>query len=819
MEYLNERSQSRLKAACTYFLKNLMWDKANSRLSTVLIWILSNLQLWAILVYICLHISPSSQQDHLSYFIIRLGEILSYLVILDDSISLTIRKATLIVIETYLGFSLLIFSCTLIMYIKRHINHQVRRLTRKILNLHHAVFFWMINLHLMSSIKNEKESGESSRTLLLYIGLILYNYLIAGIGAYFRFDPFQTFNMNTCWTSKAQLINFLLKAFVAPLLVFIDHHESKFWILEITILVLTLLKFLLVLYNFPYLTYTSMKLNFITSFVFFGISALGFIEAIFQGSQDFSNTNSSYLHLVLQPVMVLFAIIWFDRIIMYYGLMSSDTVRTESQGFKKILATNFLLEKARLTLDSGATLRFKQQDLLYLSVIKEHADVCTKRDCLCKYMTDVDRNMEISFLDIRNAYGKLRYQIMQKLISGLVNKLGKCFWMRIYYAHYEYLNQENVKNSLIILYNIQRKNLGFLERLIASRLKEGIQDKITSICKNKIAGTLDIQNCVQYQLKLKTLKELIISNTEDYLNLWESYSKPDFNLRKFFSMSEKIEIQANRIDRLWKNIINSHQEAPLAAFPFYSSYLASVRNSIYSSEKLMKIYRRKMDLVHKQEGEEETKVTQNNLGDENNIFFWVSMDKRSLGIIRNVSDNVSGHLGWLPKELIGKNVNVMIPPFLQNKHHSFLLNHIEGKSTSSFSLNHVAFVRDKEGFIKQCQAYVTVSPFLTNEIIYLAVVRIISSERDYILLHEGFVDSYTEGVAEKFHISEGIHFSEICPNYIAKSRFSTTSGKSGNKKILDNVSTQDNSLRDSLRLHLAKEEEKLLTNTPPRIEK
>lgn len=102
----------------------------------------------------------------------------------------------------------------------------------------------------------------------------------------------------------------------------------------------------------------------------------------------------------------------------------------------------------------------------------------------------------------------------------------------------------------------------------------------------------------------------------------------------------------------------------------------------------------------------------------------MSSTPHHVGQIIHCNDEVSHKLGYHPKELIGKNVSVIMPLPIANCHGSFLQDYFESAKSRGV-LNKVSklFGATFEGYLQAFSILVRVYPSLNERIVFVGFVQ------------------------------------------------------------------------------------------------
>jgi PAS domain S-box-containing protein len=118
----------------------------------------------------------------------------------------------------------------------------------------------------------------------------------------------------------------------------------------------------------------------------------------------------------------------------------------------------------------------------------------------------------------------------------------------------------------------------------------------------------------------------------------------------------------------------------------------------------------------------------------------LSGELNEIGNIINCNDSIYDLFGYLSKDVVGQNVNILMPRQFQYQHNVWIKDYLT-RGAHSTIFEHEArqiWVRDKKGFLVECNLDVKIVPDLTSGIKIMGVIY----KNDQIGKHQG--DEYLE---------------------------------------------------------------------------
>ena len=285
------------------------------------------------------------------------------------------------------------------------------------------------------------------------------------------------------------------------------------------------------------------------------------------------------------------------------------------------------------------------------------------------------------------------------------------------------------------------------EEFYVYRIKREIEER--SI--NNINDGSDIS----FQYQSHSLMKIISQIAEVYYNFWNllltSNQKEDLN---------KLDEYTNQIIKLKKDIdekfeaISSSNQLNKKITEYYILYL---REIIKDNEKADNILTEKLE---KYKNDFSNDNSNNNIYNIENLFpsshfqfIIISLDKNNFGNILKISSDISGKIGYSSEELIGHNLNILMPNFLKEEHNKILKKII--KEGNFFDENQkmnklCVFIKTKSKFLKQLPLDIKIlcdedrNPFIFAklnqdlDILFSKEIR----EKFYIMVNQRFFIKY-----------------------------------------------------------------------------
>ena len=148
-----------------------------------------------------------------------------------------------------------------------------------------------------------------------------------------------------------------------------------------------------------------------------------------------------------------------------------------------------------------------------------------------------------------------------------------------------------------------------------------------------------------------------------------------------------------------------------------------------------------------------------------------SLTKENPGEILKLSSNFEELTGWGADNILGRNVNILMPHFMASSHHRLLLNHLKnlqiGRSSTRMYKTLKSYIMHRSGYLLSCDVYISLHPILQDSPVYIVFVRVKNEAGEQILLNEdGKIEGFTQKIGNLLDLKNKVksHYDTICVN-------------------------------------------------------
>ena len=507
--------------------------------------------------------------------------------------------------------------------------------------------------------------------VILGIAVNILFMIIIFIMITFYFSPFQIRNSTTKISGTRDAFLFLTKiAFIVQHLVISNEYIS---------IVITLL---LSLYNFVSQYSEPTYNNFILEiFVKVRNSAVFWTYLVlFFGKLFYESPINGCIYLLLfgYPLIMYFSFIYYKKIEGDFNYTAANFNNIKDYMEK----TKYMAGLIESFIDSGRGLRYgrevenQKNDIILKGLINNHEESCINEDCPLKKFIENSGNYNVQKLCLLN--------YMNNCFSLGIKQFPESRQLLIAFIQFNYSKKYNLNAVRTHLAKIQKLTNSITEDFIIYSMDQDIKrikNKVTDVNDgNELEQEVDIIG-----QKYQRLKFLIENSTKLYGEFWGIFATNvtnNLNTIKLYNLGEKLNIYLNEINDLWENQLKGKkiELENQSVAQLYSRFLKEILWNKKRSEEIQK----KLNDEHHRHHEAKKIVDEGmHLGNfdyilenQDYVIFDNSNEKGQCSIVQ-CSNSITYLLGYLKKDIIGKQIEILMPSIFIDGHSKMLEAHIK----------------------------------------------------------------------------------------------------------------------------------------------
>ena len=609
-----------------------------------------------------------------------------------------------------------------------------------------ALYIHQCSIMLIKEAANGKAYifGTKSSQLFLWMGIFItiLNVLFATLTSRFVYEPIKSQYLAAIRTTIPDFLCLSYKLISIPLTILITNIEVQKWIQACLALAILSYRLKIYLYKTPYYYFTIMRLFQCFVFIEFAMVIVNLLLFLINEGRPIKSFTIIYMDLIFCAFFAKLSDIILHSMIKRYGMKKITEIKTKNSFYKKLLATDYIVDRGSISSTIEKKRREGFVEFLYFGVVKAHKETCTKTICGCNLI--LEKGIMNDFLPIKEEQRiilrEFRFSLIQELFEGFNDEEVK-----VTLANYLFENKlQSYAAAITIIHGLDLTNTSIELKVIRAKLLEKIEAKVLT----NYGSVIDIEEIVNYQQLAAELRTAIESNLAKFLKFWETYKGTDPSIKELFKMTMAINKEAEEIKVTWNKIMNKYSRLSYQDHLLFGLYQSFVRSAPYSAEKILQKYFSLSSIFSTQKNRN-TLIVPENVFEAQNMIFYILMKKEQLGSVVFVTSNVETSLQYTPHELINKNINTIMPEFYKERHDRILTDHIDKSRNTIINRNRGVFARKKNGYVTPATLFVSIFPYFQKQLIYIGILRPIHTYDEFLLiLPSGIIDAFSENLAK-----------------------------------------------------------------------
>ena len=411
-------------------------------------------------------------------------------------------------------------------------------------------------------------------------------------------------------------------------------------------------------FSFVYNNYENKKILLINNILSFQLFWGFFSLLIGMMFINISNFRFNYL-FIIGAILNIFYRIYYNNKYQKEYWQNINYLYTNQERLNYILNFIDIVEKRN---DS------RKNKIIFKSLIEKLELYCINPHCKIKQY--------IHQLKKGNDSNILLYEYCQQIFKITISKNKNDITAQIYYIIFVIKKLNRRKRAEILLKKLEDRQLVLFQDLFnIYRVKQLIKDNNLGFEETYIFNN-NMINFTQYNKYIKKFKNLLYESTSLYLNFWTLLlnSHRIENIDNLHNTGKEIKSLVYDIDDTFNKIYNFRNDIKITKL--YTKFL---KNVLIDKKLYKKYHNNKNNNIvlefHKFNKEEDYENYDVNKLKESDQTQWilVSTDEKNYGKILNVSLGICPIIGYKKNEIIGSNINVLIPNIF-HKHHDHMIN-------------------------------------------------------------------------------------------------------------------------------------------------
>ena len=360
--------------------------------------------------------------------------------------------------------------------------------------------------------------------------------------------------------------------------------------------------------------------------------------------------------------VIYLIILDFIIVLIYFFFLKKNDLNLLKLNYKNIndpeKYLNYIIKYYSLIKDNDDK---RNSSTILKSLIISIEENCYDLNCpLKKYLKNLSSGKELKYLLL---------QFCEELFLFGISKFKNNITLKYNYSIFLIVEMNDKIKASIIFNSIKDKIISFQKNYNIYRCKKLIEEyKLQKDSKNYFINKYrnDISQFKSILLKITLLQNEFLS-----LILWSKIRKKN-NFQKLNNIGQNIIYFKKEIEEIYNEVINSKVNN-IEIINLYCEYI----EKIIEDEEAYKKCQETKNIIYSND----IKIDENdfsnyniNISKENNncAYLIVSAELKDLGIIKDCSMNICNIFGYQKQELIGNNINILLPEIIRQKHNLIL---------------------------------------------------------------------------------------------------------------------------------------------------
>jgi len=466
-------------------------------------------------------------------------------------------------------------------------------------------------------------------------------------------------------------------------------------------------------------------------------------------SKETNNMEGSLEILIYGSILIIIAVYldreknWEELLCGKLGNISPDII------LRKISQFNSLVIARHEDDQSGASLILKGYSI-------QHSMICTKEQCpLRMYTGQVKKAIK---KEHKNLLGENRSELnsksskemtkntqlllshMDQLYCDGISMFSKSNSLRLAYSLFLIEVMNNQSTALEELAAVENNSPTFEEQCLIYRYKQIIKDELISSKKDD-TERINITSAMAYESHYCQFKEKIEKSGIMHVQFWGMLLDEVPDLSKLRNLGYKIEDVIYELDHHWNKMQELDPDVP-KVLKLYATFMEQVLNDKETSNSLterIKLSSIKKLNINKRKAQAANTSNINAISSEGDPCICISGQQNKLGIITSCNLAVCRTFGYSKKELLGFNINILMPDLFAKQHNDILLRDLQN---SRREIDHDVsrkerkiYAKTKTGYIIPLWLSLLSRPTLLNESNYIGLIHLDRTSVDANSMH------------------------------------------------------------------------------------
>ena len=528
------------------------------------------------------------------------------------------------------------------------------------------------------------------------------------------------------------------------------------------------------------------------------------------GSLYFCKTYIKYIPYYNQRTSVLFGACWFAYFWIAFNVLLTEalaTVNYQGQSIvivvgliliypaTKQIRTNRIQKKIfnkkhdkikseyeldifihkfyRLIIDQNVD---EVDEMILIGLIHNHQSECLNNDCPLNTTEELYLPSSDNTSDRRATFSKdpiVLFHLINSIYADYSKNSNATAVLHTTYSYFLFTMMGNIHTALQELNVAEKCDTNYQQKFTIYRSKRFIENYlVTKFGGNKEKGggkqsfaELDVTIVITFENLFAKLNKEIEKSANDHIEFWSHLDSQMVDLNVLHKLGLNIINNTKRINEIWHQLSRINPNYP-KALQIYGNYLVQIKNDTNEGEEFLN---QATAMSRPRSIDEHINDFELMFADDTAIVV-ISGNKESQAKIMKTNNGITKLFGYNTFEVLGHEVNILMPPIIGVKHSYFLEQFFKTGKERVINADLQTFAMLRVGHIFSVTLVVKPVPSLKNDIQYIGLIKPTNKDYDFILTDNfGRIDSISKGITSMLQLQatffkeNEIYIQVLCP--------------------------------------------------------
>lgn len=334
--------------------------------------------------------------------------------------------------------------------------------------------------------------------------------------------------------------------------------------------------------------------------------------------------------------------------------------------------------------------------------VDTHSNICDIPECPVQKREP--RNKE-NTLDFKIAYRRKSREyfrlLLEKYFQDTIERYADNIRIRLEYLFFLVEQVDNKQRALFEIEALMKLPMNFQESFMVIKYQ-----KILRRAGDEVKADFDIFNDeeevvneVAFNYVTNNLFKAIEQTSLLYLDLWTEIGEEKFNKTKVFNIVQVLCRAKKHTMRCWQVFKSLFEGQKAQVMIIYGKFLVSIVNYYDEGEELIKSGKDIINLELKKKADLNYFRSSDTASNFSLATIIISGNSSKIGVMTGVNSQTCAIFGYTQKELIGKNIRILMPKVLAVHHNSYVRKAVHLKRLNYFRKERLQFGLTRNGYI------------------------------------------------------------------------------------------------------------------------